>query len=816
VAREGDIVSESNETPRVLIVDDSLTVRMDLNDAFAAAGFTAVAAGSLAEARGALAQQRFALVLLDVLLPDGDGLEFLQELKADPASASLPVLVLSTEAEVRDRVRALHTGADDYVGKPYEIGYVLGRARELIDRRAAASTNSGDALVLLIDDSVSVREALSNVLQTAGYQVATASSGEEGLRLAAARRPDVVVVDGMLPGGIDGTTVVRRLKLDVALRHTPCLMLTGSAQRDDELQALEAGADAFLRKSADSAEILLRLGTLLRSAPPRGSSSGGGFSLSGPKRILAVDDSPTYLNSLADELRGEGYEVVKARSGQEALDLLAAQTVDCILLDLVMPGLSGHEACRRIKSDVRWRDIPLMVLTALEERDAMIEGLAAGADDYITKSGEFAVLKARLRAQLRRRQVEEESRRAREDLVRAAADARFNQLLHSSIIGVILGQRAGAFLDANDAFLNLVDLPRAAITEGVVSLADVTPPEERAGLADLMRDLWVSDSIGPLQRHCLRRDGTRVPVVLGFNRIEQSDTFVGFVVDRTESKQAEEKLRNYAAALEAANHALEAAKERAERESMFKSKFLANMSHELRTPLNAIIGFSELLQQSYAGELSGGQREYVGYVQQSGQHLLTLINEVLDISKVEAGRIELQRETVSLRSLVDAVHGVVRSLADGRNVALEVDLPPDLPEISVDPVRVKQVLYNLLSNGIKFTPGGGRVGLTAHRDGPRLVLQVEDSGVGIRAEDMPRLFREFERLEPASGERPEGTGLGLALSKRLVELHAGTISARSELGKGSVFEVVLPLVAPDGTHEVLPASTGASASGAKS
>lgn len=403
---------------RVLIVDDSLTVRMDLSEAFETAGFEPHPCSTLAEARHALARDRIALVVLDVLLPDGDGLELLREIRARQQSALPPVVLLSTEAEVKDRILGLQTGADEYVGKPYDAGYVVSRARELMRGRTEAVPEERET-VLVIDDSSTFREELRTAFEAAGYVVWSASNGQEGLRIAATSRPGAVVVDGVMPG-IDGPTVIRKIRMDPALRRTPCVLLTGSEERGAELRALDAGADAFVRKDEDLEVILARLRAVLRAAA---SQQADVASLLGPMRILAVDDSPTYLEELAAVLRGEGYDVVLARSGQDAIDILAVQQVDCILLDLVMPGLDGHETCRRIKASPIVREIPLIILTAVEERHALLDGLSTGADDFISKSSEMDVLKARVRAQLRRKQFEEEHRRVRERLLRSELDA---------------------------------------------------------------------------------------------------------------------------------------------------------------------------------------------------------------------------------------------------------------------------------------------------------------------------------------------------------------------------------------------------------
>ncbi len=789
--------------PRVLIVDDSLTVRMDLGEALQAAGFDPVFCADIQSARQALARDGCGLVVLDVLLPDGDGLDLLKEIKESPATASMPVMLLSTEAKVRNRVRGMVAGADEYIGKPYDIGQLVARARALM-RESAGNGASRRRRVLVIDDSATFRSEIKQALEGAGYEVHEAATGEEGLALAAAVRPDAVVVDGVLPG-IDGATVIRRLKSDTALRDAPCLLLTAAEGTADELRSLEAGADAYVRKSEDLGVILVRLAALTRGVIATATDTSR--SLLGPKRLLAVDDSITYLQELGNQLRQEGYDVVLAKSGEEALELLAAQPVDGILLDLIMPGLSGQDTCRRIKQSAQWRDIPLVMVTARDDRDAMIEGINAGADDYIAKSADFDVLKARLRAQLRRKHFEDENRRIREELVRRETEARFQRLIRSNIIGVVLGDLGGHLTDANDAFLAMLGYSRAELEAGKLRWMELTPPEWRERTETAVEQLRRGGSATPYEEEYFRKDGSRQPIELGLVLVEGTDTFVGFVLDRTEQKVAEEQLRKYAVALEGANREFELAKDRAERESRFKSKFLAGMSHELRTPLNAIIGFSELLEQELFGPLTDRQKKYVQNVLLSGRHLLSLVNDILDLSKVEAGRMELSREWTPLALIIDAVQGVIKPLADKQGVQMSMSLPPHLPDLYIDTVRIKQVLYNLLSNAIKFTPRGGSVELSAELQGNNLSVSCKDTGIGIRAEDMPRLFREFEQLEPVAGDGPEGTGLGLALTKRLVELHGGSISVVSEIGKGSTFTFTLPMlsremsVAPSGTSD---------------
>jgi len=735
-------------TKTILIVDDSLTVRADLEEAFEDHRLPAISCATAAEARALLSggddgsgsAPDIGLIVLDVLLPDADGVDLLREIRANPRHATLPVLMLSSESEVKDRIRGLMTGSNDYIGKPYDRSYVVARARELlgIGTSGAGSRHAeAKAGVLLIDDSATFRERFADMLRAQGFHVSTAESGEEGLRSAAIRRPAAVVVDGVLPG-IDGPTVIRKLRLDAALRDTVCILLTGADDFGAELRALDSGADAFVNKGEDLDMMLARVTAALRNishtadSPYGEAGSGAGehetASLHSPKRILAIDDSLTYLHELNDILSGEGYDVILAHSGEEALEMLTYQRVDCILLDRLMPGMGGTEACRRLKASPATRDIPLIMLTAMEDREAMIEGLSTGADDYVLKSNELDVLKARVRAQLRRKQFEDESRRIRTELMNKeleAAEARATREL----------------------------------------------AESRAELLDILE-----------QKNRDLQDANRQLVL-------------------RQEEIAEKNLQ-------------------LEEASRLKSEFLSNMSHELRTPLNAIIGFSEILKDGIFGELTPRQTDYIGHVFEGGRHLLALINDILDLSKVEAGKMTLELEEISVNEFLGSALDIVRERAIKGGVALEFSAcidPPGDGKILADGRKLKQIAYNLLSNAVKFSGEGGHVRMTARTvarneiglDAPPgmagrmlplapsdfdyfLEIRVIDSGIGIAEEDLPHLFESFRQLGSSLTRQYEGTGLGLALVQRLVELHLGSVGVASAPGRGAHFVVWLP------------------------
>ena len=230
-----------------------------------------------------------------------------------------------------------------------------------------------------------------------------------------------------------------------------------------------------------------------------------------------------------------------------------------------------------------------------------------------------------------------------------------------------------------------------------------------------------------------------------------------------------------------------------ERAILAKDRFLANMSHELRTPLNGIIGFTEFLIGEKPGPLQSKQKEYLNDVLSSARHLLMLINDVLDLAKVEAGKMELHPERFLIREALEEATTVVKTMADLKHIGLTVTVDAGLQMATLDQQKFKQVLYNLLSNAVKFTDQGGNVEVCAKRlDERHFEVQVRDTGIGIKPEDLGRLFNEFERLDSGTARRFEGTGLGLALTKKILELQGGCIRVEAVPGKGSLFTATLP------------------------
>jgi signal transduction histidine kinase/CheY-like chemotaxis protein len=256
--------------------------------------------------------------------------------------------------------------------------------------------------------------------------------------------------------------------------------------------------------------------------------------------------------------------------------------------------------------------------------------------------------------------------------------------------------------------------------------------------------------------------------------------------------ELEQRVLERTTQLAVANQELDLRNREVERATQLKSKFLASMSHELRTPLNAIVGFSDLLAEQTAGQLNDKQKRFVHHIKQGSAHLLQLINDILDLSKIEAGQLEFHCEPFQISEALPEVLSTIRPLAMAKHITVQDKVQTDLG-VFADRVRFKQILYNLLSNAVKFTPKDGRIEIECHEDSGTVCVSVADTGIGIRPEDQKLVFEEFRQVEGNNANTQEGTGLGLAITKRLVEQQGGKISLESELGKGSRFTVTLPL-----------------------
>ena len=497
-------------------------------------------------------------------------------------------------------------------------------------------------------------------------------------------------------------------------------------------------------------------------------------------RVIVVEDSDDDYRILLRELARGGREAVAERvdTAVELRAAIARGGSQLVVTDWIVPGFGGAAAI----AIAREAGLPCIVVSGTVNEEAAVAALRAGALDFVSKDKPAMFAPAIDRAlreseEHRARLAAERALRQSEELYRRAFEVAPEALL-------ALDLDRGATVDANPAALRLfgrsLDELRAAGL-GAYSLDHVD--ELRAYFARLA----AGNDIPPFEWKIVHANGEVIPIEVHAVRLpHDGQRMLRLTLLDLRDRQRADELHRHAIELELANRRIQEA-------NRSKSEFLANMSHELRTPLNAIIGFAELLHDHRVAPGAPEHDEFLADILASARHLLQLINDVLDLAKVEAGKLEFRPEHVDLGRIVGEVVAITRPTAAAKHIAVATEIDRTCAEAFLDPNRFKQILYNYVSNALKFTPDGGRVAIRVAPEGDASVrIEVEDTGVGIAAEDLGRLFVEFHQLETGSAKRHQGTGLGLALARRLVEAQGGSVGVRSTPGKGSVFHAVVP------------------------
>ena len=536
--------------------------------------------------------------------------------------------------------------------------------------------------------------------------------------------------------------------------------------------------------------------------------------------ILIVDDRAENLLALEAILEPLHQRLVRASSGEETLRRLLERDFALILLDVQMPGMNGFETARIIKSRERSKYIPIIFLTAISKEEAYVfEGYSVGAVDYLFKPFQPEILRSKVAAfvdlYVRQRNVA-----AKEALVRESerremelrhmrelweSQARFREVVTSALDAIILFDESGIVTLFNSAAEAMF---ACASAEAVgTPIARFFADEEQsvrelrlfAEERDGQRATRQVPTTSILELTAKRGSGDVFPIEASVSLLKSRNdrTFTLILRDVSERARHEEMLKQQAVSLantmgelKALNDELNERQQDLERAMTARSRFYASMSHELRTPINAVLGYSTLLLENIYGPLNEKQKEGIERTHKAAKHLLELVNDVLDLSKIEAGKIDLRLQPVSFPSIIEDLFVTVRPLADQYGSTLRIEHTGESIRVVSDPRRVRQILLNLLSNAIKFGRGKPiRVALT-HRDDNGITVEVIDEGEGIAPDDQERIFQEFVQL--GKTQLTEGTGLGLPISRRLAELLRGSLTLHSELGRGSTFRLSLP------------------------
>jgi signal transduction histidine kinase len=530
----------------------------------------------------------------------------------------------------------------------------------------------------------------------------------------------------------------------------------------------------------------------------------------GTRRILVADDDPERLKALLERLQREGFQVLTAQDGLEALDRAREELPDAIVLNLLLRRIDGLRVCEILKSNPATTNIPVLLIAGVHvDADEGKRALAAGADRFLSDLGPLSTGSGRELG-------------AGQDLIQA--------------VRTLLG--AEPELEQRPILLAIDDDPdnRAFLTKAVSKqgFEVVTAPNATQARRQLdgrrpaliFLDVQMPEESGlSLLPQMLRDFPDAVVVMMTAYGSEQvaaealrggADDYIAKPIDLQRLRELLERnlekqrlraerqslvarlkdsnryLMRQHAALRRADEEILQVNRQLEQSNRYKSEFLANMSHELRTPLNAILGFSEILLDVTMNLTAGERTEFLRNIHSSGQHLLGLINDILDLAKIEAGKMELKAEEMRVAEALQEVTAILEPMARQQGLQLTMIGATEAGVIKADRSKFKQVLYNLLSNAVKFTPPPGQITITVKDAPDQLTVSVQDTGIGMKAEDLPKLFREFEQIDGSYTRRYQGTGLGLALCRRFVQMHGGRIWAESRFGKGSTFTFTIP------------------------
>ena len=552
---------------------------------------------------------------------------------------------------------------------------------------------------------------------------------------------------------------------------------------------------------------------------PVGAPAQSGEFRAGPVEILLVDDRPENLLALEAILEPLNQTLIKAHSGDEALRKLLLHDFAVILLDVQMPGINGFETARLIKSRERTKYIPIIFLTAIsKDEEYVFEGYSVGAVDYLAKPFQPDILRSKVNVYvdlyLKQKQLSEQQVLLRESEVRelelkhkleiTESEARFSDIVASMMDAIIVFDTDGRISLFNAAAERMFGLP--ADTSIGRNVRELMPEPLQQESLDRVCEVSTAQNRAEAtpSQHLVsltgrRANGEEFPIEATASCLDVGGrrTYTLIVRDISERKRAEEALQAQAESLERAmtdlkglNDELADRQAELERAMAARSRFYASMSHELRTPINAVLGYSTLLLENIYGPLNEKQAEGITRTHKAAKHLLELVNDVLDLSKIEAGKIDLRLQPVYFPTLIEDLFVTVRPLADQYGSELTLDHDGEPVKVISDPRRLRQILLNLLSNAIKF--GNGKpihVGSRPRDDGG-IVIDVTDQGEGIAPPDQEKIFDEFVQL--GKTQLTEGTGLGLPISRRLAEMLQGELEVVSEVGKGSTFRLSLP------------------------
>ncbi|MBW4582261.1 MAG: response regulator [Tildeniella nuda ZEHNDER 1965/U140] len=689
---------------------------------------------------------------------------------------------------------------------------------EIANQESANKQDTSEARVLVVDDDPTILAALNYLLTPWGIEVTGLNAPEHVREVLAATKPDLLILDVSMSGssGVDLCQIVRQ---DERWGNLPILVVTTDTDTASIQQVFAAGADDFIGKPIVGPELVTRVISRLERVRAKQRSTNSdqlqrfrdraesaslevtaSQLLDTSANLLLVDDQLDNLRTLSAILKGRGYRVRKATSGETALETIRSQPPDLILLDIRMPDRDGYDICATLKADENTRDIPIIFLSALDDTADKIKAFAVGGADYMTKPFQAEEVLTRIKHQLVIRQQQrqlvqqnhqlqremQERQRSKAALYRTQdvlqeSEDRFRSAFDHASIGMGLMGLDDRWLKVNAVLCQISGYSEPELLTSTVS--HHLPVAERETLATCLRSL-----LDPTAQSCqielqvFRKSKQLICVLMGISLVQNAQHQPLYYVVQWQDITARKAIEQ------------------------MKDEFVAMVSHELRTPLTAIQGAVGLLASGSLNQNPERAKQMLDIAASESARLARLVTDVLDLERLNAGDVTLMQERCNVADLLQRSVNSMQPIADQH--AITLSLSPLSQDVCASPDAIVQVLTNLIGNAIKFSPGGSTIAIAAtlitlphtphptpHTPHPHILFSVQDHGCGIPPEHLDSIFGRFQQVNVADSRSKGGTGLGLAICRSIVQQHGGHIWAESTLGKGSTFSFTLPVTA---------------------
>ena len=617
------------------------------------------------------------------------------------------------------------------------------------------------AKILIIEDNFMNLEMSRELLVRRGHEIFSAENATEGIKLARQKSPDLILMDLSLPE-MDGLTATKILKQDPLTKNISIVAFTAMVMQGDKDKAYGAGCTGFISKPINVSTFSSIVDSFIekKTEQPVIESEtqvtehieentvleGKSVSRYNWHKVLIVDDNPMNAELLKDILEQIGQSSVIAYSGREALDAITQHRFDLILLDIMMPEMSGFELIECFKSDKSISEVPVVFISALNETSDIVKGLDLGSYGYITKPYNIEALKAKVLSILRIKDLQDELK---------AEKNKLDLIFRFSADGIVMLNSNYEVLSCNDRFLKWIGISEADVINKNLNYV-MNQQIICDGEFDLRKEILVDKG---QKKIYLEINSSKI-----INKETQTEGYVLVIRDITVQKDIEKQ----------------------------KENFVAMLTHDLKTPIRAEIMAMELLLKGNFGHLNDNQKSMILDTLNSSKYMFKMVDTLLASYKYENGKTILEKSLFNINSLVKRCHAEIKTLVDDKNQSMSFVFDRDCLEVFADEVEIKRVLMNLLSNAVNYTQKGGHIAVQTELSETGIKISVTDNGRGLSNDEISRLFIKYSTSSKRF--KQVGTGLGLYLSKLIVDSHGGVISVESKEDNGSTFSFILPNV----------------------